>query len=141
MPTRAKTVFLMKMQSVDTLLRKILNVAFILAPITFLFIGWRACKRADKQYDAKCKLERTMQFEGVVSNYKTDIFAEKSTFLLNDTTQIIIPRSSKEVGLHNGDTVTKVAGQNVYLVRWQNGWNGTKQETSRKFEFDCPFGD
>ena len=131
----------MKIQSVDIFFKKILTIAYIVAPVIFLFVWWRACERVDRQYNAKCKQERAQHFEGIVSNYKTDIFAEKFTFLLNDTIQVTIPRSSKEVGLRDGDTVTKVAGQNIYLVRWKDGWNGIKQETSRRFEFDCPIND
>ena len=97
----------MKMESVDRFFKKGLSVSYIVAPVIILFIWWRGCERIEKRFMAKCTLEKTLSFEGVVSGYKTDIFSEESTFLLNDTIRITIPRNSKEVSLHDGDTVKK----------------------------------
>ena len=67
-------------------------------------------------------MEKNLFFQGVVSNYTSDVFAETSTFLLNDSVRITIPRNSKEVFLSNGDTVFKWKDTSVYVVRRDLHW-------------------
>jgi hypothetical protein len=132
----------MEMNVIDNFFKKILVVGFILVPVIILFLWWRAGERVEKVYNANCKLEKRLKFEGIVSDYKTDIFAEKSSFRLNDSTLVTIPRSSKQVSLHNGDTVIKLLNQNSYVVKWANkfriGHNGSFYKAADTFIFECP---
>jgi hypothetical protein len=82
--------------------------------IIFMFAG----KKTEREYREKCKKENALRFEGVVANYSTNIETETSRFTLDgDTLFHVIPRSSKEMHLENGDTIKKSAGQNYYIVR------------------------
>lgn len=92
---------------------KLVGIALLLIAIFFF---WRSSSRESNRYATSCAAEKTLHFTGFVSHYKTDVFAEKSTFLLNDSIQVTIPRNAKQVPLHDGDTVTKLAGQNTYIV-------------------------
>ena len=79
-----------------------------------------------------------MFFEGVISNYKTDILAERSTFNLNDTISITIPRNSKEMYLNDHDTILKVKDTNLYIVKRSTLWVGQEKKKIDTFKFDCP---
>jgi hypothetical protein len=123
---------------IERTIKIVIRLTYSLAIIALLFYWWATCNRIDKKYAARCVTERTLQFEGVVSNYQTDIFAEQSTFLLNDSAKISIPRSSKEIPLQDGDTITKLVGQNSYIIRWSHGRKDITGATMRRFDFDCP---
>jgi len=131
----------MKIESVDRFFKYALRVSYVVAPIVILFFFWRACNRVEKQYLTKCKLEKTLEFNGVISNYKTDIFAEKSTFLLNDSIPITIPRNSKEMHLNDHDTVIKFKDSNLYIVKSSTLWIGQTRKDIDTFRFECPVSD
>ncbi len=105
--------------------------------VSFFFI-FRTCKIVDKRYEIKCQLEKTLSFEGIISNYKTDILAEKSTFYLNDTIFITVPRNSKELSLMDYDTIIKANGSNLYIVKRHILWKGQTKQKIDTFVFACP---
>lgn len=65
----------------------------------------------------KMSYRKGFSFQGAVANYKTGILAIRSTFLLDDSVEITIPGSSKEVYLQDGDTVFKLLNTSVYIVK------------------------
>jgi hypothetical protein len=93
-------------------------------------------KKADRAAEKKCQVERALQFEGVISNYQTDIESETSTFNLDsDNALYKIPRSSKELLLDDRDTIKKITGENSYIVRHNSGLWIHHIDT---FKFECP---
>jgi hypothetical protein len=99
--------------------RKMVNLVFLISPLILLIVWWRGCVELEKRAVIKCEEEYNLSFAGVISNYQTNILAERSTFMLNDSIEITIPRSKKEVFVSNGDTIVKERGTHSYLVRWR----------------------
>jgi hypothetical protein len=123
-------------QLTENFLWKAKVVGYLLTPVILIFALTKACNRVDKHYAAKCSQEKTLSFEGVITNYKTNIRAETSTFNLNDSFLITIPRSSKEMYINNDDTITKIKGANMYIVKRATIYIGRKAIDT--FKFDCP---
>jgi hypothetical protein len=126
----------MKMPSSEkqTLFGQLLLV--FIAPFVVLFLLNQVNIRITKREYNKWKKEKLIQFEGVVSDYKTDIRKEESSFLLNDSIRIIIPRSYKEVIVGNGDTIIKKEGHSYIVKYWL--YEDAKRHTY-KFTFDNPY--
>ena len=73
-----------------------------------------------------------MSYQGVVRNYSTDLFNDRSTFTLdNFTDTITIPRSQKSLYMENDDTIIKLKGQNTYILK---SFRRNRIDTS---QFDC----
>lgn len=112
-------------------------ILILLSPVVVLYFLDELWKSADRQQRRKCRREAALQFSGIVSQYTTDVFAETSTFCLNDSIGIQIPRSTKELFLSEGDTVFKDRGTNRYVVwRAYTYGRGSKQRDTIEFA-DC----
>jgi len=128
----------MKMQSAENFFWEAKVIVYLTVPAILLLVFWKACNRAEKSYSVKCHKERPMAFEGVITNYKTDVLAEKSTFNLNDSISMTIPRNSKEMYLNDHDTIMKVKDTNLYIVKRSTLWTGQERKKIDTFNFNCP---
>ena len=108
-----------------------ISLSIVVLIIAFFILG----QKSDREEAKKCLGEKSLQFEGIIGNYQTDIASETSKFNLGtDTTVYKIPRSSKEMLLGDGDTIKKIAGENSYVVRHNSSLWKHHIDT---FRFEC----
>lgn len=101
--------------------------------LTIWIVFWQYKNgQIDKKSARDCVREREMSYQGVVRNYSTDLFNDRSTFTLdNFTDTITIPRSQKSLYMENDDTIIKLKGQNTYILK---SFRRNRIDTS---QFDC----
>lgn len=130
----------MQAQSIDKLLKKSLPFFFLIGMLTIWFFEWRTSNRINKKYIDKCKAEKELEFNGIVTNYLSNVLEERGSFNLNDTGKFYtIPRSSKAMYLIEGDTIIKLKNRNRYIVkRHEFGINSLIKKAIDTFDFDCP---
>lgn len=77
-------------------------------------------KNAESFENKKCSIEVELAFDGIITNYQTDVLREESKIELNHSKVFLIPRSYKELQLVKGDSVVKIYGTHIYLVKHDN---------------------
>ena len=124
-----------KNKSLDSFLKKTTNLLTLIFLFIVLIFFWKAKNNANKNEINKSDIEKKISFSGTISKYKTDIFAEKSTFIIDDSISITIPRNSKELFLNNGDEITKTKGNNFYIVKRNTLLNNESKKVVDTFNF------
>ena len=117
--------------------KKIVTLTTVTCVLIAIIFSIYTANKAQKPDIEKCYSEKVLAFEGVISNYKTDVLAEKSTFLLNDSVQFSIPRNIKEMYLNDGDTITKIKDSNIYVVKRSNSYKWQEHKSIDTFRFGC----
>ena len=123
------------MKTFNNILERIIQIVSIIFPVVIIFIFWKGCKETKGENLKKLNFEKKLSFSGKISNYKTDIFTEKSTFILDDSILTAIPRNSKELFLNDGDEITKIKGNNIYIVKRNILWNNESKKAIDTFNF------
>ena len=130
----------MQIESIDKFLKKNMPIFLLVGMLIIWLVWWRACTTTNKNYIIKCKAERALEFNGVVTNYSSNVLEERSTFSLDGTGKFYtIPESSKAMYLTEGDTIIKLKNQNRYIVKRHDfGRNSLIKKAVDTFDFDCP---
>ena len=123
------------MKTFNNILKRIIQIVSVIFPLVIIFIFWKGCKETERENLKKLNFEKKLSFSGKISNYKTDIFTEKSTFILDDSILTAIPRNSKELFLNDGDEITKIKGNNIYIVKRNILWNNESKKAIDTFNF------
>ena len=123
------------MKTFNNILKRIIQIVSVIFPLVIIFIFWKGCKETERENLKKLNFEKKLSFSGKISNYKTNIFTEKSTFILDDSILTAIPRNSKELFLNDGDEITKIKGNNIYIVKRNILWNNESKKAIDTFNF------
>lgn len=102
-------------------LKIIAVILFIMLMVIFSSLDLLFPKNSfSNEETTSCKIEDTLSFEGVITDYSGFGMKSSPIILLLDNKPLSIPRYNNQFGLWVGDSIKKIRGAHFYTVKHNN---------------------